>query len=541
MNYLRNILIVAVASALGLMFADPGFARGKSNGKNVARAEVLKLHHQFVATKKKYRLGELDDRSMWLELDRFHKLGHKLTRADRVSLLQMQAHMLLSDNFPILASIYASQAIKIAKDPSGRELQRSWSILKTVSQKRPIQNLLAILAGSTKVKNGEAPQFSSDWHYFVANALVKKKQIKEAMSEYGKLKVTDRYFFPAKYQQAMIFIDNNQFDEAMSALKSILLPTSHQLSSLPEQERRDMVDYAYMAMGRIYYEQREFINAVKMYRQVSRNGINFYDSLFEQSWAFFLGGYPAHALGALHAVESPFYAKVFNPEAPIMRSLVNYWLCRYGDSRNALADFLEKHSPAVEALEGFLDRKRLDPETAYQLFENLITGVSSESLGIPREVLLTASESDSMLLVRDQYAAIVEENYMLESRGVYGSKKGLKKSADYLKRWGGALRRDIGSKFTHELQGLKDDYDRLYSQAQFLYVELLMSEKDQLLGKELHASSKITKVSSKQDVSGWGSLTQAWKGSDKEEFWWDELGFFLQPIESHCQLSPGQK
>ena len=82
-----------------------------------------------------------------------------------------------------------------------------------------------------------------------------------------------------------------------------------------------------------------------MYRMVNRDGTNFYDSLFEQSWAFFMGGYPMHALGALYAAESPFYTEVFNPEAPMLRSMVHYWLCRYDDSRNALAvaQWLEKN------------------------------------------------------------------------------------------------------------------------------------------------------------------------------------------------------
>jgi hypothetical protein len=233
-------------------------------------------------------------------------------------------------------------------------------------------------------------------------------------------------------------------------------------------------------------------------------------------------------------VESPFYKDVFNPEAPIVRALVHYWLCRYEDSRNAVADFMEKYEPGVEGLAEFLERKRLDPETSYTLFENLLSGVSSESLGVPRTVLQTAAEKDNMMLVRDQYAAILEEKARLENKGIYGKNSGTEKPMEYLERWESALRKDIGKKFLGELQDLKREYDRLYAQAQFLYVELLMSEKDQILGKELHASSKITKVSKVAKVTGWGDKMVGWKDARNGEYWWDEVGYYITRVESQC-------
>ena len=335
----------------------------------------------------------------------------------------------------------------------------------------------------------------------------------------------------------MAYLEADKLKEAEVALKSIVYPASLTMSPLAPEAKRRIVDYTLLALGRIYYEQQDFNKAIKMYRQVSREGANFYDALFEQSWAFFMGGYPMHALGALHSVESPFFAQVYNPEAPLMRSMVQYWLCRYEESRNGLADFLEQYASDVEKLDDFLDRKRIDPETSYQLFENLISGVSSEALGMPRSILQTAAERDSLLLVRDQYAAVVEERSRLETKGVFGSKFRLDRPQDYLDRWSSSLREDIGKRFIAELQDMKKDYERLHSQAQFLYVELLMSEKDQILGKELHASSKITKVSSKNEIAGWGGKTQAWKDGQIGEYWWDEIGFYIAPVEPLCNIN----
>jgi tetratricopeptide (TPR) repeat protein len=527
------------AKAAGAKPAAARAVKAKARAKGAPKA--LTLHEQLVDLKRKYREGEIGKREMWDKLAWLHDRGDKLPPADRVSLLQTQAKMLSEGGLPILAAIYSSQAIKASSTPLAEDLEPAWEILRRVSERRPIQNLLEIVADTVELDGKQAPVFGTDWNYFAGNSEARRGDTARALKYFGALKLADRYFFPAKYQQAMIYVDQNKLADAEVALKAILYPTSQKLSPLRESVRDDVVDFAWMALGRIYYEQGKFTESAKAYRQVSRDGSQFYDALFEQSWSFFMGGYPMHSLGALHSVESPFYAEVFNPEAPILRALVHYWLCRYEDSRNALADFMEKHAKNVESLDEFLDRQRLDPETAYQLFENLVSGVSSDSLGMPRTILQTAAEKDSMLLVRDQYASIIEEKRRLESKGIFGNKKGIGRPLDYLERWDKALRKDIGRKFLAELQDMKRDFDRLYSQAQFLYVELLMSEKDQLLGKELHASSKITRVSGKVQVGGWADSTQAWKDSKKGEYWWDEIGWYITRVDSQCLVQRPDK
>jgi hypothetical protein len=514
--------------------------KAKTSEKSVVRKKSLPqstgVRGQFAEAKRAYRQGEISRKTMWERLSDIHERGSELPKDDRVSLLQSQARLLMEAGYPILAAIYGSQAVKIAEDPLDRELQPTWEILRRVSERRPIQNLLEIVADSVELGNKTAPVFGSDWYYFAGNAAAREGKDEKAQKLYGELKIDDRYFFPGKYQQAMLHVEKDKLDEAEVALKAILYPTSQKMSPLSEDLRKQMSDYAYMALGRIYYEQEQFLAAAKMYRNVSRDGINFYDALFEQGWAFFLGGYPMHALGAVYAVESPFYEEVFNPEATMLRAMVHYWLCRYEDSRNALADFMDKHADTVEELNDYLDRERLDTETAYQLFENLVSGVSAKSLGVPKNILRTAAEKDSMMLVRDQYAAIVEEKARLESKGIFGLKTGLGRPTDYVDRWAASLRKDIGKKYLSELQDMQKDYERLYAQAEFLYVELLMSEKDQILGKELHASSKITKVSQRLKVTGWGDKMQGWKGSRLGEYWWDEVGFYIAPVEPKCAV-----
>lgn len=529
------VLTVAEAAPAAKSTVKSKPATVKRKAPAAAKSPEVVLHDRLTKLKRSYRLGDVNKRTMWTELAKLYDQGQKMSLDDRISLLQTQSSLLVEANYPILAAIYTSQALQIAGKPFDKDLEPSWDVLRRVSERRPIQSLVEVVADKVVQSDAEAPVFGSDWFYFAANAAAKNGDVGRALSLYGRLKIDDRYFFPSKYQQAMLYVDQNDLKSAEASLKAILYPTAHKMSPLSETKRGALVDYAYLALGRIYYEQERFVDSLKMYRSVDREGKNFYDALWEQSWSFFMAGYPMHALGALHGAESPFYADVFNPEAPILRAMVHYWLCRYEDSRNALADFMDKYAKDVEGLNEFLDRQRLEPEAAYVMFENLISGVSSDSIGIAKSILQTAAEKDTMMLVRDQYASIVEEKQRLDAKGIFGSKgSATAKPLEFMDKWAGALRKEVGRRFLGELQDMKKDYDRLYAQAEFLYVELLMSEKDQILGKELHASSKITKVSQKMQVKGWGGA-QAWKDAKNGEYWWDEVGWYISRVDSQCQ------
>ena len=59
-----------------------------------------------------------------------------------------------------------------------------------------------------------------------------------------------------------------------------------------------------------------------------------------------------------------------------------------------------------QSSEAFL---KIKEKTAYDLFEDYVSGVSSESLGVPRGVLGSAADQPSMMLARIQYAELLEE------------------------------------------------------------------------------------------------------------------------------------
>jgi len=63
------------------------------------------------------------------------------------------------------------------------------------------------------------------------------------------------------------------------------------------------------------------------------------DTLFEQSWAYFMAGDYPRALGNIHTIQSPYFPRSFYPEADIVRSVIYFTTCQYDDATTLVARF----------------------------------------------------------------------------------------------------------------------------------------------------------------------------------------------------------
>ncbi len=540
-QFLKIISTLLLASGLCSPFAVGKPAKGSKSSVQSLKAKAAPppanspLNKKFLLILDQFRKGELQKKAMWDALKPFEASVQELSEDNQLALHQIKSQILFLAGYPILASEYAVKALSLSNEPFAEHHQAIWRILWTVNKARPIQFLLEELANKLASLDGQPPEFGTNWFYTVGNSYHQKEKFDLAKVAYEKVVMQDRYFLPAQYQLALLSIKQNKSQEAESYLKAMLNPTAQDLSELRPIEIVEMINYAHMALGRLYYQEQRFMESAQEYRVVRRNSKLFYDALFEQSWALFLAGSMKHGLGTLYSVNSPYFKHRFNPEAKVLETMIYYWMCRYDDARQSLAEFSEQHSEAIESLAVFLDRQRLSSETAYQLFENLISGVSGAAIGIPLNVLQTAASSDTMMLVRDQYASLVEEVSALDTYGIYSDRDDIDSYRNILIARSAWIRNQIGAIFLNELRNLKEHFDELFSQSQFLYLELLMSQKEQILGRELHADSKVARVTDKDAVSGWSRKTQSWQDT-KYEYWWDEIGFQIIDVDPQCKL-----
>jgi hypothetical protein len=527
---MRTLKLTVVFLMSTLALALPASAKSVKAAKKTTTVKQ-QTEDELTRLSQLYAKGAIKGDYLWEQLEE-QSARKNLVASQRMEIKKLQALTLYKAGYPITASMYASDIIEAAGKPYTAAYDSLWKILWSTSRERPIQYLLEDIALKKNLEK-MPPSFGDDWQYVIANAYMLENKIDKAEKHFKEVKISNRYYMPAQYQLAMIYGEQKNMKDAEVALKSILHSTTRDLSPLDADEKEKMWNYANIALARYYYQEREFLKSVRHFRNVTRDSTLFYESLFEQSWALFMSGNPMHSLGSLYGVHSPYFKEKYNPESKILESIVYYWMCRYDDSRNSLADFAEKYGTSVEGITTYLDREKLTASSSYTLFEDLVSGVSAESLGMPRSVLETAAGKDSMLLLRDQLASIMAEREKLQKVGIFGKKTGINDLEDRLQKTEQKMKNALGQQYITELRSVKTHFEDLYSQAQFLYIELLMSEKEQLLGRELHVSSKMQRANS-ENIKGWSRDTQSWH-DDKFEFWWDEIGFQVVSVEPLCK------
>jgi tetratricopeptide (TPR) repeat protein len=376
--------------------------------------------------------------------------------------------------------------------------------------------------------------FGKNWNYIRGLSYEQQGKISEAKQSFSSVDQNSWNFPKALFHRTILEVSEDDFESAKKNLRSLLIRLDLRQGALyPESVKSKLRNEAWLNLGRIFYESSKFDDAIKAYRNVERKTPYYSDALFESAWALFMGGYPNHALGSIYSLSSPWYAGRYKPEADMLESIIYFWLCDYNASRLSLANFLTKHQKTISGLKSFLANRNPDPKNAWEIFDNFVTGVSSESIGIDRKLVAEAIYQESVVPFREHLAGLFEEKSKLYKKGIKGNKntEELDSILNSKIESGKIL---LGKQLIRELKVIDADFDRLREHAELLYVELLTSEKDKLLGKELFEESKIKNSETKKPSFWTIGVKQTWAASDKDEYWSDEIGFYVFREKSMC-------
>ncbi len=244
----------------------------------------------FTNLRSSYRKGSISGKDMWQGLTKLNERTD-LARETKANLLLAQSYILLRDDYPILASIYAAQSLTLTENPLSQDMRRAWQILWNSSEKSPIQNVLEITAANLEQKNlPDPPFFGANWQYIQGKVAEKNNDKLGAVKKFGGLSPEDRYFPNAKFQSAMLALEANDTNKAITDLKTIIHPASRKMFKQEAEVKDELFNNARLAIARILYERKEFEQSIQYFRSIPKNSSLYYDALSEQSWAFFLAG-----------------------------------------------------------------------------------------------------------------------------------------------------------------------------------------------------------------------------------------------------------
>lgn len=347
-----------------------------------------------------------------------------------------------------------------------------------------------------------------------ARHLFATHRYEDALRWIAKVPRRSRHYQKAWFLGGLAYVQLKRAPDAVQAFKRVA--AADESGDSYEHER--LVDLALLSIARTYYSAKEYGTALEYWRRVDETGEMWLDALYEQSWALFMSGDHAKALGNLYILRTEWFDSQWYPEADHLKTLIYVANCEYEDARTLAARFHQRYAPIAQELRAW---KEGDDERAYRFTRDVRDGKSSVS---PRSMIATVTAlGDRELLRHLQYVAFIED----EKKRFLRSPASFQESA-------------LGGDIKDALDLARDIAVRNAGQLARARITRTVGELDRLLAE----NAKVL-AATHPDVGvrmPGGTDQNVVRGDDEHviwpftgEYWPDEVGTYRQSIRSKCR------
>ncbi|MEM6734237.1 MAG: hypothetical protein AAF658_21920, partial [Myxococcota bacterium] len=191
---------------------------------------------------------------------------------------------------------------------------------------------------------GFLPKRLVDWINYVQGFYnYKNGFIDWAQRSFAQIPETSVYYPKAQFVRAVYALRRGRDGEALAVFETI---TDNDTADAPAK------NLAYLSMARLLFDNQEYKQALDVYDKVEQIDLSFQQAelLLEKAWsAYYLRQY-RKAMGLLHALRAPSYAKYFLPDAYILRGLILKQLCHYIPAKRVVREFRFDNGRALQLL-----------------------------------------------------------------------------------------------------------------------------------------------------------------------------------------------
>jgi tetratricopeptide (TPR) repeat protein len=350
----------------------------------------------------------------------------------------------------------------------------------------------------------------------------------KAVALFKQVSRNSEFFIKSKFFEGVTYVRKYEGKPAVEAFKDILLIGEER----PKQYRADDIanyqELAQLQMARVFYSTQQFDTSIKYFEKLDQSSLDWTESLFEASWAYFMKTLNSKALGNIHTLNAPYFENQFFPESTLLKSVIYFKYCLYDQAEEAVADFNEKYTPLTKNLNDLVakyadnadfyeyvkkvkaTKAGLDPVTQRLVMSVLNDKTLLKTFAWVDELnheLEMLQKSDKAWQTTQVAAEVLQELTVQQSVAAADAGKVARDRVARLARELGALSRD-GSKIKFEILEAKGN--RLSAQA---------------AGQRVSADHREEPIIIDDEHFQW---------KFDGEYWKDELGYYRFKIRSRC-------
>jgi tetratricopeptide (TPR) repeat protein len=350
----------------------------------------------------------------------------------------------------------------------------------------------------------------------------------KAISLFKQVSRNSDFFIKAKFFEGVTYVRKYEGKPAVDAFKEILVIGEEHPRQYRAEDIENYKELAQLQMARVFYSTQQFDTSIKYFEKLDQNSLDWTESLFEASWAYFMKTLNSKALGNIHTLNAPYFENQFFPESMLLKSVIYYRYCLYDQAEEAVADYNEKYQPLTKNLTDLVTKYDDNAE-----FYEYVKKVKAGKAGLdPVTQRLVMSQLNDKTLLKT-FAWVDELTHELEM--LQKSDKAWQTTqvaADVLQELtlqqsvaagdAGRVARDRVARLARELGALSRDGSKIK-------FEILEAK-----GNRISAEAAGTRVRAdhKEEPIIIDDEHFQWKFDG--EYWKDELGYYRFKIRSRC-------
>lgn len=329
------------------------------------------------------------------------------------------------------------------------------------------------------------------------------------------------------------------FEPATKAFEEFLaLPKESQLLG----SEKDMVR---LLLGRAYYTQGKYPEAIKHLQEISKNSNLLIQALTDLSWSFLMTKNYADAMGTSLSLQSPALKNAYSPESLMVLGIAYFELCRYPESLQALRAFKRRYNPSYRYLRSWWEKSPEARPSPYTLLVQFLKDQSTFPTRIGTELLRSPvfqSKQSELNLIKKFTAqkSVLMRITIPQSKVAQSQFRILVQAFDRTvkyreKRILEVINQDLELRLKYLLWHLNQAGDN----GEFLEAEILRKAGDDIVWQNLNPEYKLYLQKLKAEDSkqrkfwNWGETNLL--SDEKSELWEDELGNIRAEVTNICK------
>jgi hypothetical protein len=359
---------------------------------------------------------------------------------------------------------------------------------------------------------------------------MKSGQYPAAIDLFSRVSDRSRYFFQAKYNKGLAFLEAKRPNDAVPVFKNLV--SSRTSADITDTNRV----VAQLGLARAYYQATDWENSILAYREIPRDHVLWHDSLFESSWAMLRAAKFRSALSNFQSLHSSYYEDSYIPESLLLRAIVYLYICKYDEMAKVLDLFEKTYGPIRSQIGEFLKMN-----TEAMAYYNEIDAANNEKQNItgphPRLPLKVdyniLREGDVKRAFGYLKALGVEKNKLDSLSLISRTAMGAIGRKILTNRYRNA-KIAIGEMVKVHMVNLRTELHDLYEQSGFIRYEMINGEKEQLKKKIAGKDAPKGMADEKMDRNMYVQNGYEYWPFDGE-FWLDEIGNYHYLGNQSCE------